>query len=754
MENELHNAADDIVSFEPAVLKHGRTSPANVISLIMKVENSKRCVKFVVKRDLSVRLRSYTLAYRFSPEPIENDAENEPFSTVVYDHANINAKEIKVFSGAIPDSFDFHGCDEFISEVEYADGTKEVFENTDFATPGNETGFTPDAQVVPEIPKEERAKARRDFGEWGTAYFEKYNDAYDDMFSRSPDEPFDDGIEWAENAADYAAFLDPANQASDGSARIANGADSYDQDGYDEPMPKKRHYGLVIIPILILLALLFGGGGVYMYAKNGVESTVDSLIAQGRYTEAYYIAEDKKNSELSMKAVYAAVEHYLAVGDLKSAYTFASISNECDRVTEKAIEEIVSLGENAIGSEEFSVAVKSKNDEAFDNAISSITDTIASSNDFERAMNTTSFIRSDTARDEKAVSVYRDGLAFYIKNNDADGAITFIRRYGELRSFEGAVSDDEITKIISSCMKNGDSANAVFLAKYFGRDYAGIEIIPDDPGVRAALADVYPLLTEQQKRIYHSNNIACYKESFFIEDGAIEGTDITDAIGIDTYEYRTTILHEDGHISMLPNGGHNETEGFPDDLRAVQVVCGQHHSVALLADGTCRAFGQNEYGQCNVGEWENVAQIAAGRNFTVALLTNGTLVACGSNLEHQCDVGDYRNAVEVFACDQTTVILFSDGTVHIQGDGSFGLHKANELKNVEKMSCHANTIAVKHTDGNFTVICASPGSSAGAVIKLQNASVFAAGNTCVAYADENGTLNVIGDGAPKRYQNN
>ena len=703
------NASGDMIIYEPAVLRSDKYSPAHVFFLCMKTENGQRSVKFLIRRDLSVRLRSYTMAYRFSPEPVEHDASKDSFSRIVCSKPDINTKELKSFSGRIPDGFDFRGFGAYICEVEYEDGTKEYFDNTDYITPTKDKG----------IPSDE-----------------------------SDDKPFDDGVEWAANAADYAAILSASSQRNADGA--ASDEDRAARDGFDDypsmPRARKRTRARILVPILILLLVLGAAASLRFYTKKSLESTVDSLIAESRFTEAYMIAMEKNNAELADKAARAAVDSLIRKGDLKEAYVFATIVGENDRVTNKALEVLSSMGEDALDSEALSVALKSTDEKKFDAVIIGIVESLVSTGSYEQAMNATSYIRNAQLREDKAGDVYNNALAFFAEKADVDGTVAFVRRYGANRPFDGHVDEAVISAIMSACEKSGNRASEVFLSEYFGFDYSEIEIVPNDAGVRASLSTVYRILTEEQKRIYHSSPLVCYKEAFLIQDGSIEGTDITDAIGVDTYEYRTVVLHKDGRVSMLDNGGHNETDDIPEDLRAVQAVCGQHHTVVLLADGTCRAFGDNSYGQCDVEAWEDVVSIAAGRNFTVGLRSDGTLVACGSNREKQCDVGDYRNVVDVFACDQTTVILFSDGTVHIQGDTSLGLYSANRLENVEEMSCHANTVVARHVDGKFTVICAALNASAGTAEELTGATAFAAGSTSIAFTDADGELRIIGYG--------
>ncbi|MEE1283509.1 MAG: hypothetical protein UHK54_01475, partial [Acutalibacteraceae bacterium] len=57
------------------------------------------------------------------------------------------------------------------------------------------------------------------------------------------------------------------------------------------------------------------------------------------------------------------------------------------------------------------------------------------------------------------------------------------------------------------------------------------------------------------------------------------------------------------------------------------IAAGVNHTVALKSDGTVVAVGDNEYGECNVSGWKNIASVSAGFHHTVGLKTDGTVIA-------------------------------------------------------------------------------------------------------------------------------
>ncbi|MBR2477149.1 MAG: chromosome condensation regulator [Clostridia bacterium] len=95
------------------------------------------------------------------------------------------------------------------------------------------------------------------------------------------------------------------------------------------------------------------------------------------------------------------------------------------------------------------------------------------------------------------------------------------------------------------------------------------------------------------------------------------------------------------------------------------LATGMDHTVALLDDGTVVATGRNEYGQCNVSDWEDIISIDAAYSYTVGLKSDGTVVVAGFI---DGDVSGWTDIVEVYAMPQRLIGLKSDGTVAITND--------------------------------------------------------------------------------------
>ena len=79
------------------------------------------------------------------------------------------------------------------------------------------------------------------------------------------------------------------------------------------------------------------------------------------------------------------------------------------------------------------------------------------------------------------------------------------------------------------------------------------------------------------------------------------------------------------------------------DIDIVAVSSGWNHSVALKSDGTVVSFGDNSFGQCDVGNWTDIVYVSAGYYHTVGVKSDGTIISTGKTDEGQCDVSELLN---------------------------------------------------------------------------------------------------------------
>jgi len=138
-----------------------------------------------------------------------------------------------------------------------------------------------------------------------------------------------------------------------------------------------------------------------------------------------------------------------------------------------------------------------------------------------------------------------------------------------------------------------------------------------------------------------------------------------------------------------------QVSGLPA-MKAIAIAAGSVHTVALMEDGTVRAWGSNSNGQLGDGTTidsptpvqvsglSDVTAIVAGDAFTVALKSNGEVWAWGSNSNGQLGDGtktdsatpvqakDLTNAAAIAAGSAHTVARKNDRTVWTWGANSSG----------------------------------------------------------------------------------
>jgi len=154
-------------------------------------------------------------------------------------------------------------------------------------------------------------------------------------------------------------------------------------------------------------------------------------------------------------------------------------------------------------------------------------------------------------------------------------------------------------------------------------------------------------------------------------DGGAYAVAVSNSFGSVTSSNAALTVHplgtpgKKGQIVAWGDNSLGQTNVPPGLSNVIEVVSGEYHNLALLADGTVVAWGYNVSGETNVpAGLDHVVAIAAGGYHSVALKQDGTVVAWGDNLEGQTSVPvGLSNVVAISAGDITTVALRGDGTV-------------------------------------------------------------------------------------------
>ncbi|MEI6274043.1 MAG: hypothetical protein WCQ03_11290, partial [Phycisphaerae bacterium] len=147
------------------------------------------------------------------------------------------------------------------------------------------------------------------------------------------------------------------------------------------------------------------------------------------------------------------------------------------------------------------------------------------------------------------------------------------------------------------------------------------------------------------------------------------------------YEHSLAI-QQNGNVKAWGYNGFGQCN-VPSDLGACkQVAAGNFHSAAIKMNGTVRAWGNNDGGQCNIpSDLGTCTQIAAGgselayawwatyyRGFTLAIQTNGNVRAWGFNDWGQCNVpSDLGICTRIAAGAWHSVAIQNNGKVRAWG---------------------------------------------------------------------------------------
>ncbi len=119
---------------------------------------------------------------------------------------------------------------------------------------------------------------------------------------------------------------------------------------------------------------------------------------------------------------------------------------------------------------------------------------------------------------------------------------------------------------------------------------------------------------------------------------------------------------------------YGQASHIPDDLKAVQIAAGCHHSLALTPDGDVVAWGWDKDGQVSdIPDGLKAVQIAGGAYHSLAITTDGDVVAWGQDDYGQVSgIPSGLKATQVAAGFQHSLALTPDGDVVVWGQDDYG----------------------------------------------------------------------------------
>lgn len=699
--NTMNNS--QTLNFRTPALAPDKKSAAAIVSVsLTKCEGQEDVLRFVIRRDLKKKITSFTIRYRFSRVPVFKPDENAKFNEYVYSAGDINTDETIKISAIIPRRISVVDCGAYISEIVFADGTTVTYGAEEY-------------RFMRKLPTQAQANSAPARGANTPAAAPKAATALAEKQKKQ--------------------FVKPALSEAEKEARRG-----------------KRLVIILSVVLVVLIAEIIGGVALYRYL--GIKNSTDMLMNDGRYNEAYKLALEEGHNGALQRVCEKAALYYYNAGDLESAYVYALGAPKpfTDLIIDYAAKSVINPTTGKINENAFRVAKMSENDDKFDSITHSVCDILSSVGDYPNALRVVSELRNETDRAETENTVFENAIAYYLGTHRYREATAFIEELENIDTFKRTKADviDAAVKVAKSI---GDNAGIIYLSQcypeYTDISAADTYIAEDDAGVRSEFSVIYPLLSASQRRSYHAQSVAVWKDDpIVIKNGAIAGTKITNAISVDTNETVMLVLHKTGKVSVVAHKGATAPFTAPSYSDIIDIALGEEHAVLLHENGTVSVLGQNKYGEADVSDWTDIVAVAAGQRFTLGLKSDGTVVAAGSNTCGQCDVSVYRNVVDIAACNQSAVMLFSGGTVAVQGYRSMELDKVKDLVGVKRIRAGASAVLVALEDGSYKLLSGAFGGSYGDPYNWLNMAAFDVGVMCIAGVDNIGVLLCDGDGIP------
>jgi alpha-tubulin suppressor-like RCC1 family protein len=99
------------------------------------------------------------------------------------------------------------------------------------------------------------------------------------------------------------------------------------------------------------------------------------------------------------------------------------------------------------------------------------------------------------------------------------------------------------------------------------------------------------------------------------------------------------------------------------NLRSEHLALLGGYVAAIQEDGTVKAAGNNDYGQCETASWRDVVAISACYFHTLGLKADGTVYAAGDNRSGECEVDNWNDIAMVVSATECSFGLKKDGSI-------------------------------------------------------------------------------------------
>lgn len=145
--------------------------------------------------------------------------------------------------------------------------------------------------------------------------------------------------------------------------------------------------------------------------------------------------------------------------------------------------------------------------------------------------------------------------------------------------------------------------------------------------------------------------------------------DWTDLVDVSAGIGRTMAVRKDGSCMFTGMPIRDEADsmmmGFKIGSNNRSISCSPTHLVALKQDGTVRAYGENDAGQCDVrwSNWRDIVSVETDMDNTIGLRTDGTIVMTRKDDLFIAEASSWKNIVAISVGINAIVGLKDDGTI-------------------------------------------------------------------------------------------
>lgn len=221
-------------------------------------------------------------------------------------------------------------------------------------------------------------------------------------------------------------------------------------------------------------------------------------------------------------------------------------------------------------------------------------------------------------------------------------------------------------------------------ALHFILDAYGEQVNGNPNSILAYLSDLAPALTKERRLLKICVDAGIFREFLSITDEAERGRASKRAAVLLNSEYFIETKRAEEAVgwitaAMSRTSAADRVEAAPqtqqgrirrrhEELKkyAGRIVCSRNHILALRTDGSVIAYGEKNWGLCDVGDWQDVTTIACSHLSSVGLTKNGQVFYKGKGLPNptrQQNTQNTQNTLQIVSQGWYPVGLCANGTV-------------------------------------------------------------------------------------------